>query len=339
MKKMIIFTLILTLAVIPLYSQNVTKTGTTAAGFLNIDVGARAVGMGSAFVTVSDDPTAIYWNPAGLARMTNTAAMFSHTQWLADINFNFAAIVIPTATMGTFAASATFLSMADMERTTVSQPMGTGEMFSAGSYAMAVSYSRKLTDRFSIGGNVKYIQESIFHSTASGFAVDVGTLFETQFNGLMIGMSISNYGTKLQMLGQDMLVQADPDPSVAGNNGQINANFETDQYDLPLMFRVGIGIDVLKGAGNSNLILAADALHPNDDVEYVNVGAEYTFNNMISMRAGYKTLFALDSEEGLSLGGGFRYRIMDFSELRLDYAYQDFGFLNNIQKFSITLGF
>jgi long-subunit fatty acid transport protein len=339
MKKMIIFTLILLLAVIPLYSQNVTKTGTTAAGFLNIDVGARAVGMGSAFVTVSDDPTAIYWNPAGLARMTSTQAMFSHTQWLADIAFNFAAIAVPTPSMGTFGVSATFLTMDDMERTTISDPMGTGEMFSAGSYAVALSYSRRLTDRFSIGGNVKYIQENIFHSTANGFAIDIGTLFETQFNGLMIGMSISNYGTKLQMIGQDMLVQADPDPTLAGNNGQINANFETEQYDLPLMFRVGIGIDVLKGAGNSNLILAADALHPNDDVEFVNVGAEYTFNNMISLRAGYKTLFAQDSEEGLSLGGGLRYRIMDFSELRLDYAYQDFGILNNIQKFSISLGF
>ncbi|MFC1568974.1 PorV/PorQ family protein [bacterium] len=339
MKKTIIIALILMLATFPMHSQKISKTGTTAAGFLNIDVGARAVAMGSAFVTVSDDPTAIYWNPAGLAKLHTTQAMFSHTTWLADIKFNYAAIALPLPGIGTVGAAATFLTMDDMERTTISQPMGTGEMFGAGSYCIALSYARKLTDRFSIGGNLKYVNERIYHSSAYGMAIDVGTLFETQFNGLMIGMSIANYGSKMQMAGQDMLIQADPDLLISGNNPNIPANLETNAFDMPLMFRVGIGMDVLKGLGKSNLIIAVDALHPNDDVEYVNVGAEYTFNNMVSLRGGYKTLFAENSEEGLSLGGGLKYRIMDFSELRLDYAYQDFGILKNIQKFTLTLGF
>jgi hypothetical protein len=337
MKRIGILFLIMLLSV-PLFAQKVSKVGTTAAGFLNIDVGARAVGMGSAFVTVSDDPTAVFWNPAGLAKISSMQAMFSHTSWIADIGFNYAALVLPLPGMGTFAASATFLSMDDMERTTISNPMGTGEVFSAGSYCFALSYARKLTDRFSIGGNAKYIQENIYHSSATGIAIDVGTLFETQFNGLMIGMSISNYGTKMQMSGRDMLIQTDIDPQVSGNNGNINANLQTDAYDMPLMFRVGIGMDVLKGVGNSNLILAVDALHPNDDLESLNVGAEYTFNKMFSLRAGYKSLFVEDSEEGISLGGGIRYRISGFTELRVDYAYHDFGLLNNVQKFSITLG-
>jgi hypothetical protein len=337
MKRMGILFLIMLLSV-PLFAQKTSKAGTTAASFLNIDVGARGIGMGSAFVTVSDDPTAVYWNPAGLAKLPAMQAMFSHTAWIADIGFNYAAVVLPLPGMGTFAASATFLSMADMERTTISNPNGTGEFFSAGSHCFALSYARKLTDRFSIGGNVKYVQENIYHSSASGFAVDVGTLFETQFNGLMIGMSISNYGTKMQMSGRDMLMQVDIDPQIHGNNGTLNANLQTDAYDMPLMFRVGIGMDVLKGAGNSNLILAVDALHPNDDVESMNVGGEYTFNKMFSLRGGYKMLFAKDSEEGFSVGGGFRYRIEGFSELRIDYAYHDFGLLNNSQIFSITLG-
>jgi long-subunit fatty acid transport protein len=338
MKKWMIIA-ILAAAIIPLGAQKISKTGTTAASFLNIDIGARAVGMGSAFVTLSDDPTAIYYNPAGMSQIQSTQAMFSHNRWLADISFNYAAVTLPVPGIGSLGASATFLSMDDMERTTITQPMGTGEMFSVGSYSFALSYARNLTDRFSIGGNVKYISEQIYHSSANGVAIDVGTLFETQFDGLMIGMSISNFGTKMRMSGQDMIMQVDPDPTVSGNNPKIPANLETDPFDLPLMFRVGTSIDVLKGKGNSNLVLAADALHPNDDVEYVNIGAEYTFNNMIALRVGQKCLFARDSEEGISVGGGIKYRIMNATELRLDYAYHDFGLLNDVQQFSLILGF
>lgn len=338
MKKTLVLFLIVLLA-FPVFAQKVTKVGTTAAGFLNIDVGARAVGMGSAYVTQSDDVTGMYWNPAGLARMRGAQALFSHTGWLADIAFNYAAVAVPLPGLGTIGASATFLTMDDMERTTISQPMGTGEMFSAGSYCFALSYARSLTDRFSIGGNFKYISEKIYHSTASGIAFDIGTLFETQFNGLLIGMSITNYGTKMRMGGRDMLIQSDIDPLISGNNENINAHLQTDAFDLPLMFRVGVGMDVLKGAGNSNLIIAVDALHPNDDVEYLNVGAEYTFNRMFSLRGGYKSLFARDSEEGLSVGGGIRYSIAGFTELQIDYAYQDFGILKNVQKFTLALGF
>lgn len=338
MKKTGILLCVLLLAV-PAFSQNVSKVGTTAAGFLNIDVGAREVAMGSACVTMSTDAAAVYWNPAGLARIKSSQAMFSHTAWLVDVAFNYAAVAVPLSGIGTIGVAATFLSMDDMERTTITNPMGTGELFSAGSQCFALSYSRGLTDRFSIGGSVKYIREQIYHSSAAGVAFDIGTLFETQFNGLMVGMSISNYGTKMQMSGRDMLTQSDIAPSLHGNNENINAYLQTGQYDLPLMFRVGLGMDVLKGAGNSNLILAVDALHPNDDVEYVNVGAEYTFNRMFSLRGGYKSLFARDSEEGLTLGGGIRYQVMGFTELRMDYAYQDFGIMTNVQKFTLSLGF
>jgi long-subunit fatty acid transport protein len=324
---------------VTLFSQKVTKVGTTAAGFLNIDVGARAVGMGGAYVSVSNDPTAIYWNPAGLTKVREATVLFNHTSWIADLNFNFASIVIPLPNSATFGAGAVFLTMDDMERTTITYPMGTGEMFGMGSYAFSITYAQNLTDRFSIGGSIKYIHEYIYHSKATGIALDIGTLFETQFNGLMIGMSISNYGSKMQMLGRDMLVQSDIDQQIHGNNESINANLQTDTYNLPLIFRVGIGMDVLKGTKNSNLILAMDAVHPNDDVEYINVGAEYTFNKMFSIRCGYKKLFSNESEEGLTFGCGIHYRIAGSTELRLDYAYQDFGILTNVPYFTLAFRF
>ena len=321
------------------WGQEVTKVGTTAAGFLNIDVGARAIGMGGAYVSVADDISSMYWNPAGVARLSSAEVLFCHTRWLADVSYNYAAFALPLGGLGTVGVSATFLTMDEMERTTIFEPDGTGEMFEVGSYAFGLCYARDLTDRFSIGFNGKYIREQIYHSDAQGFAFDVGTLFDTQYNGLRIGMSITNYGTKMGMSGRDMLIQTDIDPLIYGNNHNINADLKTDRFDLPLMFRVGLSMDVLKGYGNSNLILSVDALHPNDDVESVNVGGEYVFGGMFMLRGGYKTLFARDSEEGLSLGAGLRYRLLGRTELRLDYAYEDFGVLQEIQMFTVGMVF
>jgi long-subunit fatty acid transport protein len=339
MKKYIAIALMTSFIATQAFSQEVTKVGTTAASFLNIDVGARALGMGGSFVSVADDISSMYWNPAGVARLSGPQALFTHSRWIADVNFNYAAFALPMGNFGTLGANATFLTMDEMERTTVYEPDGTGEMFDAGSYAFGLSYARNLTDRFSIGFNFKYINEKIYHSSASGAAFDVGTLFDTQYYGLKIGMSITNYGTKMQMGGRDMLIQTDIDPLISGNNRNINADLKTDAFDLPLMFRVGLSMDVLKGTGDSNLILSVDALHPNDDVESVNAGGEYWFHKMFALRAGYKSLFAKDSEEGLCLGAGIHYKLMGYTNLMIDYAYEDFGVLKDVQLFSLGLGF
>lgn len=320
------------------FAKEVTKRGTTAASLLNIDVGARAVGMGGSFVSIANDVSAMYWNSAGIARLTHGQAMFTHTRWIADIMFNYAAIAVPLARIGTIGANATFMTMDEMERTTIANPDGTGETFGAGSYAVGLCYATNLTDHFSVGFNFKYITENIYHSSAHGFAFDVGTLFTTQFSGLTIGMNIANYGTKMRMSGRDLLVQTDIDPQVSGNNANINANLKTDEFDLPLMFRVGVSMDVLKGVGDSHLILSVDALHPNDDVESLNVGGEYVYHDMVALRAGYTSMFARDNEGGLSLGSGFHYRLVGIM-LMIDYGYRDFGILNDVQMFSVGIEF
>ncbi len=340
MRKSIILILGLSLILnFSMYAQEVTKVGTTVAPFLRIDVGSRAVGMGGAFAAIANDVSAMYWNPAGVARIANAEAMFSNTRWIADLNFNFVAFALNLRNLGFIGLNAAFLTMDQMERTTILEPQGTGEMFDVGSYAFGLCYARNLTDRFSIGLNFKYITENIYHSSAHGIALDVGTLFDTQFNGLKIGMSIANYGTKMKMGGRDMLIQADVDPTVYGNNPNINSSLETDKFDLPLMFRVGVAMDLLKGAANSNFILSVDALHPNNDVESVNVGGEYVFNNMFALRGGYKSLFKDASEEGLSFGAGVNYKLLGKTTIKIDYAYQDFGVLKEVQLFTIGLGF
>jgi hypothetical protein len=318
-------------------AQGVTKAGTTAAPFLVIDVGPRGTGMGGAYVSLANDATAMYWNPAGIAKINNFDATFSSSRWIADLSLNYAGAVLGLGDLGNVGLNATFLTMDQIERTTILSPDGTGEFFDAASYAVGLSYARNLTDKFSIGFNAKYINERMYHSVANGFALDVGVLFDTQFKGLVLGMSIANYGTKMQLDGRDMQVQSDIDQSISGNNPNINARLQTDAFDLPLMFRVGMSMDVLKGLANSNLIVSVDALHPSDDVESVNVGGEYVFHDMLFLRAGYKGLFAKDSEYGLNLGGGIKYNV-GTTAIRFDYSYIDFGLLNAVHIYSISLG-
>jgi hypothetical protein len=229
--------------------------------------------------------------------------------------------------------------MDEMERTTIENPEGTGELFDAGSYAFGLSFARNLTDQFALGFNIKYINEKLYHVSADGYAVDVGAMFDTGLEGLILGMSISNYGTKMQLDGRDLQFQTDIAPNISGNNETIGAELQTDMFELPLMFRVGVSMDVLKGLGNSNLILSADALHPNDDVEYVNLGGEYVFYDMLSLRGGYKGLFAENLEQGMSLGGGIHYTLLESATFYFDYSYIDFGRFNAVHTFSVSLGF
>jgi opacity protein-like surface antigen len=320
------------------FVENVSKVGTTSACFLEIEVGARPLAMGGAFVATANDATALYWNAAGLARLTRNEVHLGHTEWLADMNYDFAGVALPLGSFGTLGASFCALGMDEMEVRTVFYPEGTGERFGASDVALGLSYARALTDRFSIGFTGKYIQQKIWHMSASSFALDVGTLFVTQLKGMRIGASISNFGGKMRLEGKDTQVNHDIDPSKYGNNDKIIAHLATDRWSLPLIFRAGVAMELLNAAHN-RLTLAVDAIHPNDNTEYLNVGAEYAFNENVFLRAGYKSLFLRDGEEGLTLGGGLAYELLGRVRLKLDYAYLDFGVLENVQRFSIGLEF
>jgi hypothetical protein len=337
MKKYILLIAALLVALNPqAYATGVTKTGTTAAGFLLIDVGPRATGMGSAYVSVVDDATAMYWNPAGIARLPGVQATFCNTNWLLDLALNYAGASFSLGNYGTIGINAVFLSMDEMERTTISQPDGTGELFDAANSSIGLSYARNLTDKFCMGFTAKYINERYYHSSAHGFALDLGALYDTHFHGLTLGMSISNYGTKMQLDGRDLLVQVDINPQIEGNNANINAKLQTDKFDLPLMFRVGLSMDVIK-TDFSHLLVAVDALHPSDDVESVNVGAELILFNILSLRSGMKQLFGVDQIQGLTFGGGLHHKILN-TTLFFDYSYLTLNKFHPVNMFSISLG-
>ncbi len=313
-----------------------TKTGTTSTQVLKFNVGPRAVGMGGAFTAISDDISALYWNPGGTANIVSSEAFFNHTALYADIKHDYAAFATNLSGLGTVGIFVSVLSMDEMPVRTIEYPEGTGEFFDYNTLVMGLNFSRFLTENFAIGFNVKYISENLWHMNATGLAIDIGTLYKIQvLNELRIAASISNFGTKMQLSGRDATVIF---PSGAGNENNINSNIELDKFDLPLIFRFGLSTDVVKEE-TSRLTVAVDAIHPNDHTEYLNSGLEYAWNEIIHLRAGYNSLFEKDSEKGLTLGFGLYYRIVDMVKVKLDYAYQDFGRLKDVHYFAVGVNF
>ena len=325
------------LIILPVVLTAQSMVGTKAAPFLGIEVGGRSLGMGGANVASVNDATALYWNPGAAATLMGNQALFVHSSYLADTRFDFVAGVFQMPGIGVIGISTTVLDYGDMIHTTIEKPDGDGLTFSAMDLAVGVTIARAMTDRFYIGGTMKYIQQTIWNEQASAVALDLGTLYRTEFNGLTIGMSISNFGSAMQLTGNDLDHFYDIAPDQNGNNGKIVSSLKTDPFNLPILFRAGVVMDVFH-TGPLNLKLAVDALHPNYNDESLNVGCELLMFNQIALRAGYKNLFLKDSEEGLTMGAGLNLPLSGV-HLRADYGYQIFGRLTEIQNFSVALVF
>ncbi|MGE5400480.1 MAG: PorV/PorQ family protein [Ignavibacteriales bacterium] len=321
-----------------------SKVGTTVANFLTIPVGPRATGMGGAFVAVANDATTAYWNPGGLSRLSSSEFSVVHSEWLVGTSLNWLGVAIKFDADNTLGLSVNQLAYGKEDITTVDQPNGTGQTWDAQDIAFSLSYARNLTDRFSIGGSVKYIQQRIYNESASAFALDIGLLFTTQLKGLRIGMNISNFGTEMQLSGKDLLQPVDIDPAHTGNNDNIVSDLGTDSWTLPLVFTVGLGMDAYE-TEDWKWTVATDAVYPNNQTSYLNAGTELTWSKIISLRVGYNSflkgggsLTKKATEEGLTAGLGLNYNFGPFSA-RVDYSYMDFGVFKQISKYSLSIGF
>ncbi len=325
------------------YAQ--TKVGTTAADFLTIPVGPIAAGMGGAYTATANDVTAAYWNAAGLARIGKDEFSANFANWIGGTKLSWFGLNYQIDEDDAVGLSIDQLDYGQTEITTTSQPNGTGQDWSASDLSLGLSYSRMLTDRFSVGGTVKYITQRIWNESASAFAMDIGLLFNTQLQGLRIGMNITNFGTEMKLAGQDLLLPGDIDPAHTGNNKTIASNLQTDSWPLPLLFTVGVGYDVV----NTNTwgwTVATDAVYPNNQSSYLNVGTELNWSKILYIRGGYYSLFKQgasntvlknSAEGGLSAGFGLRYDFGAFYA-KVDYSYTDFGIFDPINRVSISIG-
>jgi len=348
----IVATLLLIIVQFPtlIYANKPYRVGTTSVNFLEIGYGPAGIAMGDAYVSQVEDISAVYWNPAGLAFMENNEAMFMVQPWLVDVNTSFLAVGIPIRSLGTFAVNAIYIGYGDMEVTTLQRQNGTGEMFDANEFAVTLSYGRAITEWFAFGAGVKYVSSQIWHVSGSAMAFDLGVLIKSGFlsptgkqnDGMRIGMSISNYGTKLRYDGLDLLNPIDILPDENGNYKDVPGQFRLSSWELPLIFRVGVAVKPLV-IGNQSVTLAIDALHPNNNSESVNLGAEYAVKipsfGKLFFRGGYKALFMEASEYGPTFGTGFRMDLLRNSSVRVDYAFRDLGILGSVNSFGVTVEF
>lgn len=315
-----------------------SKVGTTAAQFLGISVGPRAMAMGGAFVALGDDASAMYWNPGALARVGHGQVMASHTSWLVETDFNWIGVTLALDADNAVGISLTQLDYGEDEVNTVTMPEGTGEYWTAQDLAFTLTYSRNLTDRFSIGGSFKYITQQIWNESASAIAFDVGLIFRTPFDGLRLAAVLSNFGGDMQLDGKDLTRRIDLDPQNTGNNETIVANLKTDEWELPLFFRAGVSYDLQRN-DLFTATISADAVRPNDNDEHINIGGEFGFRNTLFFRVGWKALLLDETEEGLTAGFGLHYPLFGSTAAALDYTYQDFGIFKSVQTISLAIDF
>jgi long-subunit fatty acid transport protein len=321
-----------------LFAGDFSKTGTAGAQFLKIGVGARYTALGEASVATSDDIYSMYWNPAGLTYVEKSQAAFTYVNYVTDVNLNYVAFAHRFEGIGVFGASATVLSMNDQEITTIEEPEGTGEMYSASSYAFQVSFARQMTSQFSFGISCKYLGEQIYNEKANGIGFDFGTMLYTGYRSLRLGMSISNMGQEMKFDGPDLDIGYTPESELeaeSGNQDAYNGRFEVNPYDLPLTFRVGLAYD-WDFTSDYRMTFSVEAKHPNDNLEQGSFGLELDWKGLYFLRAGYKLNY---EEEGLGLGGGLQTRLSDETNLFIDYAWVDFGRFDSVHRFSAGLAF
>jgi len=291
-------------------AQEFEKVGTIGGQFLKIGIGARAAAMGGAFVSVADDASSIYWNTAGIARVQKNVVSVNHAEWLASINFTQASYLFHIGFLpGSFAVNARSLYMDNQPVRTVFRPDGEGKSFDAGDVAFGASYARSLTDKFSAGISVNYVQSTLATYTSSAATFDFGTLYDTGYRSLKIGMAIQNLGSDMQ--------------------------FIDDEVKMPTVFRVGMSMNLYEDASN-RILSSAEFSHPPDNNERANVGVEYGFKEFFYVRGGY--LFAYDLER-FAAGVGFKIPSSLNSEAVIDYAYTDMSTLGGVHRVSVEFRF
>jgi len=296
------------------------RAGISTAQFLKIGVGGRAAAMGESFIAISDDASALYWNPAGIAQFSKNQLIISHNVWVADINNDFIGAVYHLDDDNSFGASLTAVTMDDMPVTTEFAPFGTGEYFGYTDIAVSITYARRMTKQFSFGGSVKYIEETLDKLKMRGVMIDLGTFYRTGLGSTRFAVTVSNFGSELAPDGQVTLV----------GNREVD---EWQSFAPPTIFRIGFALEPYESEEH-RVTTSIQLNHPNDNSENVAIGAEYGWRNMFFLRGGYK--FNVD-EQNFSFGLGIQVPI-SIAEFSFDYAFTNFERLGSAHRFSIILG-
>ena len=339
----IIITLILSGLSIP---QEPYRVGTTAASFLELGYDARGLAMGNAQVGNSDGLNSVLWNPSGVSEILKPEITLMIQPWILDINNNMIGVAIPAFNSGVIALIYYGVSYGSEKVTTLENQEGTGETFDGHDMSLGLTVAAKITDKFSFGISGKFISSRIWKVNSSAICLDLGSTIKTDFlntstsygGGVNIGMSITNYGTRMRYDGIGLNYTTDISED-DGNYEYTPVRFETDAWELPLFFRLGISWQPLNN-NHQTLLLALDAVHPNNNSEYLNFGSEYLMRHPkgeIAIRAGYRGLYMDQSEFGLTFGAGIKLDLRRNRYSKIDISFRNAGVFGWLQAYSIGI--
>jgi hypothetical protein len=281
------------------------NAGTSGAVFLKIGVGARAAGMGEAYVAVPEGADSLYWNPAGLTNLGIKDITFTHNEWIDDVRYEYVGASIPLFGNSAVGFSYSQLTMGELEgRDAQGRPTAD---FTAGDRLFTVGWGIRPFSMLQAGATFKYISSNIADDNAKAYAGDFGAIFRPPLEGLSVGFAVHNVGTEIKFVNE-----GDP---------------------LPLTYRIGGGYTLPFGGRTHKITVAVDGVKGNDTEFYVNTGTEYWLANMVAVRAGYKARY---DEAGVTAGGGFRYLFSGSYGVQVDYAYADMGTFGATHRVSVA---
>lgn len=344
MKRLLILLLIFSALSQAQFRKDVSGVGTNAASFLEIGQSARATAMGGAYTALANDATALYYNPAVMTQLGANQIEFSHINWFVDSSYDLLNVVF-TMERSAFGISLSTLGYDKQPVRTEERPEGNGLSWDARDIAVSLGYAMAITDRFSFGAALKYINQRIYNTEASTVVIDLGIHYVTGFEGLKLGMSISNFGDELRLNGRNLHTTVDPDDDNL-NVDRIPVSYNVGSYPLPLLFRGGISYHYAFNKMFSSIV-SMDLNHPRSSTESINIGFEIGFKQMFFIRGGYENLFEEGREEegvlGLkgipSYGFGIDYAWSKTMGFRLDYAHSGHGLLGATDRFSMGISF
>jgi len=303
MKKFFILLILNFLLIKNLSAANISgNSGTAAYPFLKIPVGARVTAMAENFVAAADDVNAIFYNPAGIAKINNIEVSAEHILWLETISKSNLGFVYPHSVIGPVGAGINYVSVPYEKRTQESDE--SYQKSSVYSAVINLVWARQLKDNLIAGCGLKYITENLDIQSTSGLALDIGGIYRLS-EKYTIGLAIQNLGT--QFVSQN----ADP---------------------LPALIRAGAATSLL----NNKLLLASDLNYGLvDESISIGIGGQYSLGKYFQPRLGYKIMLNntnLGAISGLRAGFGVNYKKISF-----DYAISPWSDLGLVHQVTLVI--
>jgi hypothetical protein len=301
------------------------RAGTSSGAFLKIGVGARAVGMGEAFVAVANDPSTIVWNPAGLASILRQEVQFSHAAWPGDITYDYLVYVMPSRRLGGSLAIQLGMLGTQMDETDEYHPFGTGTTFSYSDFVAGVAYGRRWTDKLLIGAGIKYVREDLGSQVGgpvtTATLVDLGSIYYLGYGSVRIATSLSNFGPEMTPSGSYL----------SPYSGETRSY---DGFDPPIQFRYGLAFEAFENP-RQRLTVSTEILQPADNAQRIKAGLEWVWQRRFALRSGYN--FNADVMR-FSAGAGVVLP-MSLTQGSFDYTFTDGGPLGSVNRMSLGFRF